>query len=104
VGHLRWAEAPLSFFSPFLADYTVIRVFKKCEAVSRDKLIHERLSELWYDAKPLIILLPWWEGVRGRGKFTLILPHPNLLHRVERELPSRERIFVFIRDCGANYG
>jgi len=58
AGRSRGAEAPLSFSSPFLADYRVIRVLKKGETISRDKLIYERLSKLWYSAKPLIILPP----------------------------------------------
>jgi hypothetical protein len=28
------------------------------------------------------------------GDFTPTLPHPNPLQRVEREFPSRERIFI----------
>lgn len=55
---LRGADASLSFSSPFLADHRVMRAFKKGEAISGDKLIHERLSKLWYSAKLLIVLPP----------------------------------------------
>jgi hypothetical protein len=38
------------------------------------------------------------EGGGNLAEFTLTLPHPNPLHQVEREFPSRERIL-----CEINY-
>jgi hypothetical protein len=54
---LRGASTPLSFSSPFLADYRVIRVLEKGETISREKLILFMRACLSYGVQQNLLIL-----------------------------------------------